>query len=164
MRRSHVRCTPNPRSRHSRPILTACVTTAYIATAYLATACGGPPAASEAAQTVGSWGATAHFVTDRWEHSAVSRTFTVVTLDHAGTELEALAKKIAQLPDTTTGRAALVAGLKAIRAEIAALDSAAVHDDHAAAARIAPRLAMQTAEMDTLGDRLEAQQKQAQSK
>jgi len=134
-----------------------------LATVCLATACGGPPSPSEAAQTVGSWGATAQFVTERWNHSAVSRKFTVVTLDRAGSELEALATKVAQLPDTASGRASLVAGLKEIRAQIAALDTTATHDDHATAARIAPKLAIATAQMDTLGDRLQAQQ-QAQSK
>jgi hypothetical protein len=134
-----------------------------LATVCLATACGGPPSPSEAAQTVGSWGATAQFVTERWNHSAVSRKFTVVTLDRAGSELEALATKVAQLPDTASGRASLVAGLKEIRAQIAALDTAAAHDDHVAAARVAPKLGIATAQMDTLGDRLQAQQ-QAQSK
>ena len=141
----------------------ACVATACLVTACLVTACGGPPAPSEAARTVESWGATAQFVTDRWEHSTVSRKFTVVTLGRAGSELEALATNVAQLPDTTTGRATLVAGLKDIRGDVAALDSAAAHDDRATAARVAPQLAIATARMDTLGDQLQAQQ-QAQSK
>lgn len=141
----------------------ACGATLSLATACLVTACGGPLPPSEAAQTVGSWGATAQFVTERWNHSAVSRKFTVVTLGRAGSELQALATKVAQLPDTASGRATLVVGLKEIRADIAALDSAATHDDHATAARIAPKLAIATARMDTLGDRLQAQQ-QAQSK
>lgn len=137
--------------------------TLSLATACLATACGRPPSPSDAAQTVGSWGATAQFVTERWNHSAVSRKFTMVTLGRAGSELEALATKVAQLPDTASGRATLVAGLKEIRSDIAALDSAAARDDHATAARIVPKLAIATAQMDTLGDRLQAQQ-QAESK
>jgi len=140
----------------------ASVATACLVTVCFVTACGGPPSPSEAAQTVGSWGATAQFVTERWNHSAVSRKFTVVTLGRAGSELEALATKVAQLPDTASGRASLVAGLKEIRAEIAALDTAAAHDDHVTAARIAPKLAIATAQMDTLGDRLQSQQ-QAQT-
>ena len=143
--------------------VTVSLATACLVTACLVTACGGPPSPPEAAQTVGSWGATAQFVTERWNHSAVSRKFAVVTLGRAGSELEALATKVAQFPDTASGRAPLVAGLKEIRAEIAALDTAAAHDDHATAARIAPKLAMATAQMDTVGDRLQSQQ-QAQSK
>jgi hypothetical protein len=137
--------------------------TLSLTTACLLTACGGPPSPSEAAQTVGSWGATAQFVTERWNHSAVSHKFTVVTLARAGSELGALATKVAQLPDTASGRATLVAGLKEIRADIAALDTAAAHDDHATAARIGAQLAIATAQMDTLGDRLQSQQK-AESK
>jgi hypothetical protein len=149
-------------------MLAACGTGARIATACLVmaclvTGCGGPPAPSEAAQTVESWGATAQFVTERWNRSVVPRKFALVTLGRAGSELEALATKVAQLPDTVSGRASLVAGLKEIRAEIAALDTAAVRDDHATAARIVPKLAIATAQMDTLGDKLQSQQ-QAQSK
>lgn len=113
---------------------------------------------------MGSWGATAQFVAERWDHSAVSRKFTVVTLARAGKELEALAKKVAQLPDTATARTALVAGLKEIRANVAALDSAAVRDDRATAARIIPQLATQTARMDTLGNALREKQKESQGK
>lgn len=127
-------------------------------------ACGGPPEPCKVAQSAASWGATAHFVTDRWAHDAVSRKFTVVTLDRAGAELQTIALQVAQLPDTAPGRAPLIAMLKELRGAVAAADSAAAHDDRASAERTAPQLASATAQMDSLGAGLEQKQTQEQRK
>lgn len=109
-------------------------------------------------KTVRSWGATSQFVTDRWQHDAVSRRFTVLTLDRASSELQSLAQKVGQLPDTTPTRAPLASVLGAVRGAISALDSAAGHGDHAAAGKSAERLAAAQARVDALARTLEQRQ------
>lgn len=120
--------------------------------------CGGSPNPPEMAQTVRSWGATAQFAADRWMHDAVSRRFTALTLERAGSELQRVASKVAQLPDTAEARAPLASNLAALRSAIGALDSAVAHDDRAGAARSGARLARAQAQVDTLAQSLEGGQ------
>lgn len=123
-----------------------------------AAACGGPPQPSEIAKTVRSWAATSQLVTDRWQHDAVPRRFTVLTLDRASSELQSVAHSVERLPDTTSARARLRSALGAVRSAISALDSAASHDDRRAAAQSATRLAAAQARIDTLAAALDQRQ------
>lgn len=124
----------------------------------LTAACGGPPEPSEIAKSVRSWGATSQFVVDRWEHDAVSRRFTVLTLERASSELQRVAQKVGQLPDTTPARAPLASTLSAVRSAVSALDSAASRDDRGAAQASAKRLATAQARIDALAVTLEQHQ------